>query len=361
MASATQPALGAASFVVPAWIDDPARPSGGNVYDRQLANGLSELGWQVTELPTPGAWPCPDAAALQALADRLAAIPDGELVLLDGLIASAAGQALLPHSDRLRLVVLVHLPLGEAGHDPDGVRRAEAAVLRASAAVIATSPSSRQRLVELYDLPPGRVHAAEPGVDAAPLAPGTEAGGEFLCVAAVTAHKGQDVLVAALTELADLPWRCVVVGSLEREPAFTAQVRDRAEGGGIGDRIRWAGPLVGTDLDAAYAAADLLVLASAGETYGMVVTEALARGVPVIASEVGGLPDAMGQADGGACPGLLVTPGDPAAFAAALRRWLTESVLRQRLRVAAGQRRETLTGWSETARCVSRVLRAVSR
>ena len=100
----------------------------------------------------------------------------------------------------------------------------------------------------------------------------------------------------------------------------------------------------------------MLVLASHAETYGMVVTEALARGLPVIATAVGGLPEALGQTRDGRRPGLLVPPGDSGALAAALRRWLTDAELRQGLRAAARERRSTLSGWDVTSRRIAHVL-----
>ena len=84
--------------VVPDGIDDPARPSGGNRYDRRLCGELAASGWDVRELVVPGPWPRPDAAALSRLARAVGAVPDGGLVLLDGLIASAAGAVLVPES-----------------------------------------------------------------------------------------------------------------------------------------------------------------------------------------------------------------------------------------------------------------------
>ena len=160
---------------------------------------------------------------------------------------------------------------------------------------------------------------AEPGVDAAGLAPGTAAGDALLCVAAVTRGKGHDVLLDGLATVTDLAWRCTCVGSLDRDPAFAAEVRRHA----LRERVRFVGPRTGAELDRAYAAADLLVLASHAETYGMVVTEALARGVPVLATDVGGVPEALGHG-----AGLLVPPGDPAALGAALRAWLGDAELR---------------------------------
>ena len=197
---------------------------------------------------------------------------------------------------------------------------------------------------------------AQPGVDPAQLAPGTDRGGELLCVAPVSSHKGHDVLLAALAATADLPWRCVCVGSLDRDPVFVERLRLEAEAAGVGGRIRFPGVQIGEDLAHAYAAADVLVLASRAETYGMVVTEALARGLPVIATAVGGLPEALGQASDGRRPGLLVPPEDSVALAAALRDWLVDANLRHRLREAARERRSTLSGWDAPTDRIARVL-----
>ena len=190
------------------------------------------------------------------------------------------------------------------------------------------------------------MHVSEPGVDAADLAPGTETAGALLSVAAVIPGKGHDVLLDALATMTDLPWHCECVGSLDRDPAFAERVRGR----GLGDRVSFPGPRTGAELDRTYAAADLLVLASRAEAYGMVVTEALARGVPVIASDVGGVPEALGHG------GVLVPPDDHEALAVALRAWLTDPELRARLRQAARERRESLPRWAATTSVIAGVL-----
>jgi glycosyltransferase involved in cell wall biosynthesis len=344
--------------VVPDGLDDPAQPSGGNLYDRRVCDGLAALGWAVHQHPIAGAWPRPGAAAHTALARAVQEIPDGAVVLLDGLIASGAPEALVPQARRLRQLVLVHMPLGHRPPDDEAgaVRMRERAVLSAAAAVVTTSAWTRRRLGELYALPSDRVHVAEPGVDAAGLAPGTAAGDSLLCVAAVTPDKGHHVLLDALAMATDLPWRCVCVGSLDRDPAFADGVRRRARDGGLDDRVRFTGTRSGAELDRAYAAADLLVLASHAETYGMVLAEALARGLPVIVAEVGGVTEALGYGKDGTRPGLLVPPGDPAALGAALRAWLGDAELRGRLRRAARDRRASLRGWQATSSVLAGVL-----
>jgi glycosyltransferase involved in cell wall biosynthesis len=349
-------------MVVPDGIDDPARPSGGNVYDRRVSRELAAIGWSVHEHAVPGSWPTPAPADLAGLGEVLSGIPGGVVVLLDGLVASTAPDVLLQEACRLRLVILVHMPLvdGVPQHAVAETSAREVAVLSAAVAVVTPSAWARRRLLDRHSLRPDRVHVAEPGVDPADIAPGTATGGELLCVAAVTPHKGHDVLLAALVMIRDLPWRCRCVGSLNRDPGFVDRLREQARKHGVNDRVRFIGPLTGAALDAVYAGADVVVLSSRGETYGMVVTEALARGLPVVASAVGGLPEAVGRGAEGGMPGLLVPPDAPAALADALRAWLSDADLRQRLRHSAEQRRARLCGWSATAERIARVIAEVA-
>ncbi len=347
--------------VVPDGIDDPARPSGGNTYDRRVCGGLGALGWSVHEHAVPGSWPRPDAASLARLTGAVQRIPDDAVVLLDGLVASTAPEVLVPEADRLHLVLLIHTPLGTADDRAGDMRAREGAVLSAAAAIVATSVWTRRRLRELYPHAGDRVQVAEPGVDRAELATGTEAGGSLLCVAAVTLDKGHDVLLDALATMLDVSWRCECVGSLDRDPGFVERLCRRSLDDGLGDRVRFWGSRTGAELDSIYAAADLLVLASRAETYGMVVTEALARGLPVVVADVGGVTEAVGRGADGIRPGLLVPPDDPSALAAALREWLGDRELRARLRRAARVRRESLAGWSTTTSLIADALAQASR
>lgn len=342
--------------VLPGGVDDPARPSGGNAYDRRLITGLVELGWSVQEWPVSGDWPEPGDVAGAALTAVIAAIPDHSVVLVDGIIASASPEVLVPASTRLRLVVLMHMPLGALpGDQGRRARPSERDALTAAVAVITTSAWARTWLLAHYSLA-GDVVVAEPGVDQAPVSPGTASASSLLCVAAVIPNKGHDVLIEALTTLTDLDWTCLFVGTLQRDPAWVMRLQGQVSAAGLDSRIRFAGAHQAEQLAADYAGADVLVHPTRAETYGMVVTEALAHGLPVIASAVGGLPRTLGRASDGHRPGLLVRPDNPAALAAALRCWLASPDLRQRLRSRALERRETLTNWHETSETVLSVL-----
>jgi glycosyltransferase involved in cell wall biosynthesis len=347
-------------FVMPGGVDDPAAPSGGNAYDRRVCLDLPGFGWQAVRQTVPGDGPGPDTAARDGLARLLRELPDGTAVLLDGLVACGVPEVVVPEAERLRLAVLVHLPLGdETGLDAavaTDLDARERAVLRAVPAVIATSDWAVRRLVSHHGLAPERVHRAAPGADIEPLAPGTDGVSHLLCVAAVTPRKGQHRLVEALAAVRDLRWTCDLVGGLGHDPEYVDGLRTLIEGYGLVGRLRLTGPRSGADLDASYAAADLMVLTSYAETYGMAVTEALARGIPVLATDVGGLPEALGRAPDGGVPGILVPPEDPAALAAELRGWFGEADVRRRLKAAARGRRAALDGWASTARSLATVL-----
>jgi glycosyltransferase involved in cell wall biosynthesis len=333
-------------------------PSGGNVYDRRVLGGMTALGVEVVAHRLPGPWPDGEAATVARV---LARVPDTGPVLLDGLVACGVPEALAPHADRLRLVVLVHAPLGdEVGLAPAAARdrdRRERAALGCAAAVVTTSRWTAHRVVTRHGLDPARVSVAAPGVDPAPVSPGSAVTGtapRLLCLGALTPTKGQDVLVGALAHVADGPWTAVLAGPTSRDPGFVIRLRAAIARHGLAARMTVPGMLTGPGLDAAWAATDLLVVPSRAETFGMVVTEALARGVPVVASRVGGVGEAMG-ADG-PTPGTWVPAENVPALAAVLGRWLADPVLRSGWRLSALGRRGTLRPWSFPSRLVSRAL-----
>ncbi len=307
------------------------------------------------------AWPVPSAGARADLARVVSAIPAGETVLIDGLIASPAAAQLLPHAGRIRMTVLLHMPLATVldTHRDASAQRSEHLVLRAATGVVTTSEWTRQQVLTRYAFPSRQVHVARPGVDQV-AAQARPVRGHLICVGVLSRHKGQDLLVEALAELGDLDWHCVLAGPLDRDPDFVEQLQACIARLGYDHRVRLTGVLTAAVLSHAYTTADLLVAPSRSETYGMTVTEALAHGLPVIAADVGGLPEALGSTADGTRPGQLVPPGDPDALAAALRDWLCDEQHRHRLRSAARQRRSTLRGWDQTMREIASALTAHS-
>lgn len=338
---------GTVHFVVPAGIDDPALVSGGNVYDRRLTEGLSEAGWEVHRCEV-------EAGSAEEARAALTAVPDGGLVLIDGLVAGRVPDELESSATRLRIVVLAHMVSASfPGADPRAVED-ECRALRAARKVIVTSPWTRSELVNRGLVPPERIVVAAPGVDAAAPAEGTRDGQALLCVGVVSGHKGQDILVEALGALRAPPtWRCTIVGSTTADPDFVEQITARAVDLGVADRITMTGALA-DDLDAAYRAADLLVAPSRTESYGMAIADALARGIPVIASNVGGIPLTVS-------PGraAILVPPEPQALSSALERWMLDPALRRRLTAQAVRGRASIPRWNDTVDGVTQALVSV--
>ena len=321
-------------FVVPDTIDDAAHVSGGNVYDQHIRDGLREQGRTVQTIPAA------DSRDRQA-AHALAQLPDGALVLIDGLVAGREHAALVYHSTRLHLVVLAHMPPGESV----GFRYAER--------VVATSHWTRAELIEQDFADPHRIVVATPGTDSAAPTTASESGGRLLCVAAVAPHKGQDLLISALAGLADdEDWTCRLVGSLDVAPDFVAELTAVVERVGLAERITLTGALTGERLAAEYSHADLLVVPSRAESYGMVVGEAFARGIPVVASGAGGLPEAVGSSGAG-----IIVPADDAwALRVVLRQWLANPARRHELNAAAQAARDEMRPWASTVAIIASTL-----
>jgi glycosyltransferase involved in cell wall biosynthesis len=336
--------------VVPAAVTDPRRPSGGNVYDQRLCDALVQLGWTVRLHPVAGSWPTPTAADRRGVDVLLAGLPDRAHVLVDGLVGSTVPEQLERHRARLRQAVLVHLPL-----EHDHERRALGCVT----AVVATSDWTRGRLLT-SGLDPCRVHVAEPGVDPAPLAEGSRHGGRLLCVGPVTSAKGHDLLLDALSGLDEKSWSLTCVGALDRDPDFVAWFGNEVRRLRLTSRVTLTGPVEGSVLGKVYAVSDLLVLASRRESYGMVVTEALARGLPAVVTDVGGLSSTLGRLPDGRLPGAVVRGDDADDLRRALRRWLRDDEHRADTRAAAARRRCELRGWSATAARVAEALAAAA-
>jgi glycosyltransferase involved in cell wall biosynthesis len=308
-------------LVVPAGVDDPARPSGGNVYDRRLSAELTGLGWTVHEHHVAGGRLLPE-------------IPDQALTVVDGLVGSTT-KAMVAEAARLRLVMLVHMPLGGP---------VERAVLDAATAVVTTSQWAREWLAAEHKLDADKVYVAVPGVEPAPPATRSAGGQNLLCVGPVTRDKGYDVLMDTLDRLQDLSWHCTVAGALDLDAEPVAPPA------GLADRLSFIGPVTQDHLDTIRSTTDLVVSASRRESYGMAVAEGLARGIPVVATDVGGHPEVVGGA------GVLVPVGDADRLASTLRGWLTDRELRERLRRSAAQRSTELATWTETAHAVAEVL-----
>ena len=387
--------------------------TGGYGYDRAMVAGLRALGWCVIVRELDESFPFPTPAARMHAVQVLADIEDDSLVLMDGLALGALAVEVEREAVRLRLVALVHHPLAaETGLDPAAAAALAASERRALAAVRSVIVTSRATAAALgpYGVPPDRIVVVEPGTDPAPLtrnAPRAPAGSSssterqppsaldpdplrLLCVASLVPRKGYDVLFRALAATPERHWRLACVGSLDRDPATVALLRAELLAEGLTDRVHLLGEMDGAALEAQYAAADVFVLPTWYEGYGMAVAEAIARGIPVISTPTGAIAEllgidrvrsvenvtaTLGGVAGGPrsleapafavasmgrdtvvegqssdeAAGLLVPAGDIAAWTAALSRVIGDAEHRQQLAAGARRMRDRLPTWTDAA------------
>jgi glycosyltransferase involved in cell wall biosynthesis len=335
-------------------------PTGGYAYDRRMIEELRRLGWTVDVLDLGACFPHPSLAQHTRAVESLLAIPRGRPVVVDGLAFGVLPEA----ADKLRqshsLVALVHHPLAlESGLTDDDVsclRTSERNALACAAAVIVTSAATARILASDYRVPPERITIAPPGVDAVGPAKGSTDGVvQLLSVGAVVPRKGHGVLIAALAGVRDLPWRLSIVGDRTRDPVCAAQLDADIARHGLTQRVAALGAVSGERLAELYDGADLFVLPSRFEGYGMAFAEALARGLPVVGTTGGAIPDTVPEG-----AGVLVAPDDAPALANVLKRLIGDPEARSSMAAHARHAAIRLPRWDASAQLFADAVEAVA-
>jgi glycosyltransferase involved in cell wall biosynthesis len=329
-------------------VGDTGRLTGGYLYNARVLRGLRENGVEVEEIVPCGASPEEQEAA----APRLGSLLDPgrfDVVVADALARIVCA----PHLDRWR----EERPLVAMVHELPSVATLEAAsceepLLRADR-LISVSDHGRS-ILEDRDVPTGRISVIPPGFDRFQKGTGSSVREDTvraLCVAQWIPRKGILDLVHAWT-LHERPGASLeLVGETDADPAYAASVRAAVEDTPDASIIV-SGPVDDEALGAAYAAADLFVLPSRYEGYGVVYAEALAHGLPVVACNVGPVPELVGDE-----AALLVPPGDVEALSGVLDLLLRDTGLRDRMSAAARRRAKELPRWEDTVEGFLSVLR----
>jgi glycosyltransferase involved in cell wall biosynthesis len=339
---------------------DPSTPAGGYIYDRQILAGLAELGWKAATHSVDASFPRPTPAALRAARALFASLPHGAIVVIDGLALAGLERVLDAEAARLCPVALVHHPLAlETGVDAASAKlleNAERSALALVRRVICTSQWTARTLAADYRVPATSIRVVEPGVDRRAAAKGARSAGasrppsgdgdalNLLCVATLTPRKGHALLFEALAELRDRRWHLTCAGSITSDAATTAALERQLDRLALRSRVSLLGDLDKETLERHYERADLFVLASYFEGYGMALAEAVARGIPVVSTTGGAIPETV-PADAG----MLVAPGDGRALVKALATMLDDAGARSRLAANARKARARLPTWRGAA------------
>lgn len=335
-------------FAIPGDIDTP---TGGYAYDRRLLELLPSYGLDARHLELPSSFPDPSPADLEATRRLLGETSPETRLLIDGLAFGAMPADLVAALDR-RIIALVHHPLalesGLTAARKAALAASEKAALAIARRVIVTSDITRRTLIADYAVPEARITVAEPGTDPAPRATGTGTPFQLLSVGAVSPRKGYDVLVDALAGIDEPAWRLTIAGALDRDPLTVTALRRAITSAGLDDRVTLAGTVVPATLDRFYESADLFILPSHYEGYGMVLAEAMARGLAVVCTTGGAAAETVPDA-----AAIKVPPGDAAVLRDAISRVMHDNKLRKVMRTASWQTGRTLPTWNETARRVA--------
>ncbi len=342
-------------FAVPG---DIAQPTGGYGYDRRLLAELRGTGLTVDHLRLPAGYPRPSRAEEAEARRALASLPDRSVVLVDGLAFGVMDEVAAAEGERLALVALVHHPLaletGLCAGERERFAASERRALTAARRVIATSRTTAELLASGYGVPTGRIAVAPPGADPGPPAEGGNDPPVLIAVGSLIPRKGHDLLLDALARIADLAWVCRIVGSAEPDPAWAAGLVRRSEQLGLAGRVAFLG--VHDDARRQMAEADLFVLPSRYEGYGMAFAEALSQGLPVIGCRTGAVPEVVPEG-----AGILVPVDDVGVLAAAMRRLVADPVERRAHAARARLAGAGLPTWAETAAIVGDLLRSSRR
>lgn len=349
-------AITTAGFAIPGDIE---LPTGGYAYDRQILALLPDLGVDITHMPLPRAFPRPTGMDLCATAQSLASASADSVLLIDGLAYgafSAATLAAIPH----KIVALVHHPLAyETGIDAERAAvllASETAALARADRVIVTSAMTAALLQAELAVPAAKITIAEPGTAPAARAAGTMNPLQILAVGSVVPRKGYTVLIEALDALTiDDEWQLTIAGAM-RDPQELRRVEAAIRTSPHANRITLAGAVDDARLNELYGQADIFVMPSLFEGYGMVLAEAMARGLPIVCTTGGAAAETAPDA-----AALKVAPGDAAAFSAALETLISDAALRSRTADASWAAGQTLPRWTDTARIIAGVIKEVAR
>ncbi len=333
-------------FVIPGDID---LPTGGYRYDRSIIREMQKSGHQVELMSLLGNYPLPSVEDLTNATQRLERLPQADIAVVDDLAAGAHPEFMKKLSEKMPAVALVHHPLClESGLDSqtaDALRSSENRSLQHAKAIITTSPQTARTVQETFSVKGKPIRSILPAVTrGTPASPVSDSPIKLLCVASVIERKGHRYLIDALSKIPETDWQLDCIGETSFEPELFAELENLAKSKGLKAKIRFHGAIDPVQLEKQFTSAHIFVLASLYEGYGMVYAEAIARGLPVIGTTAGAIPDTVPEG----C-GILVEPKDAGQLAKALSQVISDPQTRAKLKDAAMKAADQFPTWQESS------------
>jgi glycosyltransferase involved in cell wall biosynthesis len=316
------------------------RLTGGSIYNRRILEWLARSGER---------W---DKVKLHVNADH-SELPGG-LWLVDSLCIAAGAAHLAKRADASGVLIAHYLEVLDSDRSHSARAAEESSMLHHYSGIVTTSRFARNALRDAGFQ--GVVEAIPPGLDEAYRRPTRRStdprGTAIVTVASVLPDKGLSEMLSALETLSDLNWSWEVIGDAGLDTDFAREFCTHAARSSVGDRIAFRGALPPHEVIAAYDRADIFALPSRFETCSMATMEAMARGLPVAAFRVGGLPDLLPEAS----LEVIAERGDLAGWRESLRRLIVSPAERHRLGEANRCAADRFQSWDDCGRAMQRFL-----
>lgn len=344
-------------FIIPGDIN---LPTGGYRYDKQILEAWEEGNKDVTLVAIKGEYPLPSQTDITHALDEIEHLSDADVAVVDGLMGGAAPQFLQALAQKMTVVALIHHPLClENGLDEKQASKLEVLErqgLEHVSQIITSSPTTSKTVCELFGYNPNKIHAVLPGVERGEISKGSGTDRiNLLCVGSIIERKGHKDLLEALADLKQLNWQLDCIGSTDFNPELYVELEDMIKTKGLADKVTFHGEVSENKIIEAYSKADVFVLPSLYEGYGMAYAEAIVRGIPVIGTTAGAIPQTVPQT----C-GILVEPNNPQALSTALKRMIGDSDLRLQYQKSTLIAEPTFPTWQGSADKFYQILENIS-
>lgn len=332
---------------------DYEQKTGGWIYNRHLIAWLDRHMGGVHEMTVPVCFPRPDAAVLAEIATLFDAIEPGAVLVMDHIY----GCMLLPilSARPFRLVLIYHHSMVEErgeGEVAASRNTAEHSALQLADAIVVTSDESRDYVTGHYGINEQKIITGKPGNDPAPRSPVHDGGPwHMLSVGAVIPRKRYEFLVEALAKVQRSDWSLTIVGNTDRYPDYVGSLQNLIETHCLADHITLAGEVPPSALDALWSKTHLYVASSLYEGYGMAISEAICRGVPVISTPSGAVASWAGEAV------TLVDPDAVGEMAARIAAVMDDRATYEAAREKAVHFADALPSWEASMVRVGKRLR----
>ena len=342
------------AFIIPGDIN---LPTGGYRYDKEIINAWENSGVEVELISLEGNYPFPSEKEKQSAIDSIKDFPKADIAIVDGLLGGASPNFLKALSQRMPVSALIHHPLClENGLDADtakGLETSERHGLEFVENIVTTSPATAKTVAKLFNFDATKIHTVLPGVTRAEISRGSQNSTvNLLCVGSLIERKGHRFLLEALSQLNHLDWRLDCYGSTDFDTKLFAELTKMLETSEHSDKIKFHGAVSDTTLEAAYLNADIFVLPSLYEGYGMVYAEAIVRGLPIIATRAGAIPQTVPET----C-GILVEPENIEMLKQAIEELISDKELREQYRKAAIREEPNFPTWQKSAHQFAAILK----